>query len=66
MSTTQQIFLPYPDPRKCPLVPKKVKNNPKIMLDSKVRIEWNRENKRSSTIWEEPKTFFLNSNQPQK
>ena len=45
----QNIFEPYPNPKKSPLGPQKVKNDPKIKSKSKVRIERNIENENCST-----------------
>ena len=46
----------YPNPKNSPLEPQKVKNDPKIKSNSKVRIERNIENESCSTIWVYPKT----------
>ena len=52
------VFEPYPNPKNSPLWPQKVKNDPKIKSNSKVRIERNIENESCSTIWVDPKTVF--------
>ena len=52
------VFKPDPDPKNIPLGTQKVKNDPKIMSRSKVRIERTIENKSCSTTWVGPKTVF--------
>ena len=42
-------FKSYPNPKYSPLGPQKVKNNPKIKVQSNVRIEENIENESCST-----------------
>ena len=49
---------PPPNPKNSPLGPQKVKNDPKIKLKSKVRIEETIENKSYSTTWVDPKTVL--------
>ena len=43
------VFEPYPKPKNSPLGPQKVKNDPKLKSNSKVRIEGIIENKSCST-----------------
>ena len=45
-------------PKKNPLGPKTVKNDPKIKSKSKVRIERTIDKKNCSTTWVEPETVF--------
>ena len=44
------VFEPYSNSKNSPLGPQKVKNDPKIKSNSKVRIERNKENESCSTI----------------
>ena len=44
------VFETYPNLKNSPLGPEKVKNDPKIKSNSKVRIERNIENESCSTI----------------
>ena len=53
------MFEPYPDPKNSPLGLQKVKIDPKIKSNSKVRIEWIIENKSCSATSVDPKTIFL-------
>ena len=48
--TLKQLSKPTPTPKNGPLGPQKVKNDPKIKSNSKVRIERNIENESCSTI----------------
>ena len=50
MSRPQNSFLTLPLPKNGPLGPQKVKNDPKIKSNSKVRIERNIENESCLTI----------------
>ena len=59
MRPTKPSFEPYHDPKSSPLVPKKVKNDPKIKWKSKVTIEENIE-KRLYNYMKKPPTQFLN------
>ena len=49
MSRPKTVVEPYPNPKNSPLGPQKVKNDPKIKSNSKVRIERNIENESCST-----------------
>ena len=56
MSRAQNCF--EPNPEYSPIRPQKVKNDPKIMTNSKVRFERNIENESCSTARVDPKTIF--------
>ena len=56
MSTPQNSFESYPNPKNSPLGPQKVKKDPDFKSKSKVRIERNIGNESCSTIWVDPKT----------
>ena len=58
MRRPKTVLEPYPDPKNGLLGPQKVKNDPKIMSKSKVRIERTIENKSCSTTWVDIKTVF--------
>ena len=53
---SKTVFEPYSDSKNRPLEPQKVKNDPKIKSNSKVRIEWSIEKESCSTKWVDPKT----------
>ena len=55
MRPTKNSFEPYPNPKNSPLGPQKVKNDPKIKSNSKVRIWRIIENESDLTIWTLPK-----------
>ena len=59
MSRPQNSFEPNTDPKNSPLVPQKVKIDPKIKSNSKVRIERTTENKSCSPTRVDPKIVFL-------
>ena len=62
-SNPKTVFEPDPNPKNSSLGPKKAKNDPKIQLNLKVKIEGILENKSCSTIWVDPKIIFKpNSN----
>ena len=58
MSTPQNSFEPYPNPKNSPLGSQKFKNDPKINSKSNVRIYRNRENESCSTTCVDLKTVF--------
>ena len=65
MSTTKNIFEPYPNAKIITLGPQKVKNSPKIKYKSNVRIKGYIENESCSTTWVEPKTVVEPYSDPQ-
>ena len=58
MNRPKNSFDPFPSPKNSPLESQKVKNDPKIKSNSKVRIEGIIENDSCSTAWVDPKTAF--------
>ena len=64
-SNPKTVLEPNPNPKNSSLGPKKkAKNNPKIQLNLKVKIEGMLENKSCSTMWVDPKIIFKPNSNP--